>query len=71
MSADGSDTETGTKGFELGMEVNTLDDLEKKVAEAGGTVVQNTQQMQWGTAIIVADPEGHHINAYVFNKEER
>ncbi len=71
MDAVGSDTETGSKGFELGLEVNSLDGLEKNVTEAGGSIVQNKQQMKWGNAIIVADPEGHYINAYVLNKEER
>ena len=70
MDAIGSATETGIKGFELGMEINTLEGLEEKVVNAGGNIIGNVQQMQWGSAIIVADPEGHHINAYVFNKEK-
>ncbi len=68
MDAVGSETETGSKGFELGMEVNSLDGLEEKIIEEGGSIVQNKQQMQWGTSVLIADPEGHQINAYVFNK---
>lgn len=70
MDAQGSDTETGVKGFELGMEVDSLEGIQERVKEAGGSIIQYTQQMRWGTAITVADPEGHHINAYVFNKED-
>ncbi len=69
MDAQGSDTETGIKGFELGMELDSLDAIEDIVIKAGGSIIQKIQQMRWGTTIIVADPEGHHINAYVFNKE--
>lgn len=68
MDAEGSETKAGNIGFELGMEVSSLDQLVEKVIAAGGRLIKNTQQMKWGTALLLEDPEGHSINAYMFNK---
>lgn len=70
MDAEGSNTETGTKGFELGMQVDNMEQLEKQVTEAGGAVQQVVQQMDWGQSMIITDPEGHNINAYKFRQRQ-
>ena len=69
QDAGGVHSETGVKGFELGIEMETVDELKERVINAGGSIINDTQQMGWGTAITVADPEGHAINAYVFKLE--
>jgi predicted enzyme related to lactoylglutathione lyase len=57
------------RGFELGFETDTLTGVIEAVIKAGGTVVNDTQQMGWGTAVTVADPDGNQINIYVFRRE--
>ena len=58
--------QVGYEGFELGFALNSIEGLGERVVAAGGSIVNDSQQMGWGKAITVADPEGHRINAYVF-----
>lgn len=58
--------QVGYEGFELGFELLSIEGLGERVVAAGGSIVNDSQQMGWGKAITVADPEGHRINAYVF-----
>ena len=68
MEAAGAGLELGSKGFELGFEVETLQGLTGRVNAAGGEIIEAEQQMQWGQSVVVADPEGHRINAYTFRR---
>lgn len=66
QKADLVDGTVGHSGFELGFEMQTISGVGVRAMAAGGSIVNDTQQMGWGDAITVADPEGHRVNAYVF-----
>ncbi len=59
--------EPGVTGFELGFRVDNLKGLSELVAKNGGRILNDEQQMGWGQAITIADPEGHAINVYSFS----
>lgn len=68
MDAEGTHGSAGNKGFEIGLNVDSLEGLEEKVRMAGGSVLEERQEMGWGTAITFGDPDGHRVNAYVFRR---
>lgn len=70
QQADEAGGAVGHLGFELGFEVESLDGLAELALKHGGTIINSGQQMGWGEAITVADPEGHAINVYVFRKPD-
>lgn len=56
----------GAVGFELGLEVKSLDEFYERIKSNNCKVIADKQQMGWGKGIAIEDPEGHVINVYEF-----
>ena len=66
QQAEYAQTKPGNVGFELGMEVESLDEFYNNIKSSGCKIVAGTQQMDWGKGVTIEDPEGHIINIYQF-----
>lgn len=51
----------GTTKTRIGFSVGSLTYVLSVVESAGGTVISNPQDTEWGRRAVVADPDGHRV----------